>query len=157
MTAQAKELLIYDGKEYGMCAEPLSNYFYKINKSPDFQCESSACWRGYVGTWYIDDNKLYLSSIDGRLKDGSTVTIQSIFPDQCGSVFAEWFSGKIRLVDGELLHYVHMGYSSIYERDILLEIKEGIIVDKNIKQNSALDKPSEEPMPKWLLEQFLEF
>ena len=31
-------------------------------------------------------------------------------------IFAEWVNGIIRIPQGELLEYVHMGFHSIYEK-----------------------------------------
>ena len=51
MTAQAREKLIYNGQEYHLATEPLSPYLEK-NKIK-FVAPSTACWRGYYGSWTI--------------------------------------------------------------------------------------------------------
>jgi hypothetical protein len=41
-----------------------------------------ACRRGYVGTWEIVDDKLFLIDLKGRTKDIEEITIDFISPDQ---------------------------------------------------------------------------
>lgn len=135
MTAQFGERLFYDGKCCSMCDTPLGLYFHLSGSRPNFYSESTACWRGYVGTWEIIDNRLYLTDIDATLEDGTVVTLASIFPDYPNRVFAHWYSGDIRIPQGKLLEYVHAGYASRYERDLFLYISKGVITSTEIKIN----------------------
>lgn len=45
-------------------------------------------------------------------------------------VFADWFTGTLRIPQGEMLHYVHMGYGSVYEGEMHIKI-EKVIVTKS--------------------------
>ena len=56
--------------------------------------------------------------------------IGEVFPGATAPIFAEWFSGKIFLIAGELLQYVHMPYASTYETEVVLEIQNGKVVDQ---------------------------
>ena len=38
---------------------------------------------------------------------------------------------------GDLVEYVHMGYASVYERDLLISIEQGVVVDTQVRVNSA--------------------
>ena len=58
MTAQIREKLKYNGKIYHLAAEPL--YPYLVEHKIKFVSSSTACWRGYVGSWLIEDDHLYL-------------------------------------------------------------------------------------------------
>jgi hypothetical protein len=65
MTAQSHEKLIYKGKEMSMASEPLG-YYLKQNKVPiSLYSINTACWRGYYGKWKIEDDKLYLTHLEG--------------------------------------------------------------------------------------------
>ena len=139
MTAQFSEALKYEGQEVSMCTQPLGDYFEFGGERPDFEINCTALWRGYIGTWEIIDNRLYLVGIDGKLKDGSEVTLKSIFPGFPDRVFAHWYTGELRIPDGKILEYVHMGYGSIYERDLLLTIEKGVLIDTNVRQNGISD------------------
>jgi hypothetical protein len=99
---------------------------------------STANWRGYVGTWEIQEDRLYLISLngtaelDGKYKD---VTLKDLFPDFPSGVFAHWYSGTLRCPRGGRLKYVHMGYGSSYEEDLMIELKKGVVVKSWIVNN----------------------
>ena len=42
-------------------------------------------------------------------------------------VFADWFTGVIRVPMGEMLEYVHMDYFSVFEEDMFLEFSKGFL------------------------------
>lgn len=52
-----------------------------------------------------------------------------------GPIFADWFSRDIRIPLGELLEYVHNGYSSTYEKDMFLEFQNGVLVNCTLEDN----------------------
>ena len=55
-------------------------------------------------------------------------------------VFAHWFTGELRCPQGEQLEYIHMGYSSTYEYDLLMEFKQGVLVKKYARHNKPPEK-----------------
>jgi hypothetical protein len=139
MTAQLPEILWWHGKCYEMCSEPLNAYFRQHgNQQVEFGMSSTSCWRGYIGTWEIRSNKLYLVSLSGLTKNGENVSIESIFPMETGPIFAGWFTGRIRLPDGRVKKYVHMGYDTIYERDMFLSLHCGVLMSVETIENSLL-------------------
>jgi hypothetical protein len=109
MTAQISEKLIFEGQQLAMCTNPLSLYFAMGGDGPDFEYNCTALWRGYVGTWEIFDGRLYLIELHGTLEGGGEASVGTIFPDYPDRVFAHWYSGTIRIPQGKLLNYVHMG------------------------------------------------
>jgi hypothetical protein len=115
MTHQFGEILIHEGESLTMYSLPL-NDFLKTRPDLSFSMISTACWRGYFGTWEIKDNKLYLVSLSANIGDDERVGIDFIFPDQ-EEVYADWFNGEIRLPTGDRLEYHHMGFASIFEKD----------------------------------------
>ena len=127
MTAQFREQLTYKGEQYSMATEPLSEYLEKNNI--EFVFSSTACWRGYIGSWSIENDRLYLTDLKATIENYEEVGIEYLFPDS-QKVFDEWFSGEIRIPYGELLEYIHMGYDSIYEKELFLTIKDGVVVDQ---------------------------
>ena len=85
---------------------------------------STACWRKYIGTWEIKEGRLYLINILGHLKlDGEE------------PLFADWFTGELKIPQGELLQYAHAGFGSVYEQEILIKIEQGSVIDTKIKDN----------------------
>jgi hypothetical protein len=131
MTAQVSEKLIYKGQELNLCAEPLHTYLETIRGDLKFVAYSSANWRGYVGTWCIEDERLYLAKLNGTVREGEferPIELGYLFPDYPDGVFAHWFTGELRCVQGGLLKYVHMGYSSTYEKDLFIRIQNGVVL-----------------------------
>ena len=124
-----------------MCDQPLSTYFARIDSYPEFESNCTALWRGYVGTWEILDGRLYLIGLVATMKDGSPANLATLFPDYPSRVFAHWYSGEIRVPRGKLLKYVHQGYGSTYEEDLLIAIQKGVVVSTNVRRNGTSDTP----------------
>lgn len=134
-----------------MAQEPLRSYLEKRNIN--FPSPHTACWRGYTGSWEISDEKLWLKSIDahayyiGEYRSAPIIetdnALESVFSTR-SPVFAEWFSGKLRIPLGETLQYVHMGYGSLYEKDLFIAVEKGIVVgEQTIDYRGEYNKLSE--------------
>jgi hypothetical protein len=137
MTAQIAENLIYQGNTVAMCTQPLDSYFGLSGLRWQFQSDCTALWRGYVGTWEIVDGRLYLIELHGALKDGTQASVATFFPDFPDRVFAHWYSGAIHIPQGKLLKYVHMGYDSIHERDLFLDVERGVVAATRVRHNGT--------------------
>ncbi len=137
MTAQINEILILSGKKYSMCSCPLQLYL-NLSKIPKkICCSKTSLWRGYVGTWEIIDERLYLIELQGNFVDGSFVNLEALFPGYPDRVFAHWYSGLLRIPLGQMLKYEHMGFGSIYESNLRIRIEKGVIIDKYEIANNA--------------------
>lgn len=132
-TAQYPDKIIYNGKEYRLHSNPLESYFEKNpGKRPSGGLQSSALWRGYVATFEIRDNQLYVKDIEIEIRDTTTKefkaiwksVLKEVFPDQ-KNIKVDWLTGLLVIPYGKLVNYVHMGYGSTYENYILLEIDKG--------------------------------
>ncbi|WP_026370248.1 hypothetical protein [Kallotenue papyrolyticum] len=134
MTAQIGERLILDGQAVEMMfCPPLPAGHPRIieldeetaqHDTEDTILFSTACWRGYRGTWEIRDGQLWLIDLRGRLR------LQGETP-----LLADWFSGTLRVPRGALLHYVHMGFGSIFEEELHLRIEQGRVIDSRVIDN----------------------
>jgi hypothetical protein len=140
MTIQAKDNLLFEGQVVSIGTLPLNDYFTKANISPDFHVFNTGCWRGYIGTWAIKDERLYLIHISATLKTGEMVNLETIFPGYPERVFAHWFSGIIQIPMGRnldinfLIGGLGMG---IYERDMLLILEKGVVIKRQLRQNAV--------------------
>jgi hypothetical protein len=141
MTAQYSEELIYRGEMIQMCSEPLAMYFVLAGVKPEFQFTCTALWRGYVGTWEVIDDRLYMTGLTGQLQDGTEANLATVFPNFTERVFAHWFSDKVRIPKGKLLKYVHMGYASEYEEDLFLTFKKGVVTKTELIVNGEAMNP----------------
>jgi len=142
MTAQFAERLQYQGDNVAMCTNPLSDYFAMGGINPRFESNCTALWRGYVGSWVIVDNRLYLIGLTGTLEDGTEASLATIFPAFPDRVFAHWYSGTIRIPQGKQLKYVHMGYGSTFERDLFLDIERGVVIATRVQNNGVAESES---------------
>jgi len=136
VTAQLPEHLHYEGQVHSMCTEPLGGYFSLLEVEPPFQWTNTGLWRGYVGTWEILEGRLYLIKLKGLMKGGAQATVASVFPDFPTRVFAHWYSGVLRVPQGQLLNYVHMGYGNTFEEDLLIEVECGVVQGTSIRKNN---------------------
>jgi len=156
MTAQIKERLYIDDIEYGIATEPLQPYINNLNYKLKFLIDTTACWRGYIGEWQLIEDKLFLKAINGiiynEIDEAEVVDINYLFPNQ-DKVFANWYTGIIRVPDGNIIKHVHGGYLTQHERDLFLKFKKGNLIDFDYKDNS-LEKPIRETFLKRLLEKF---
>ncbi len=132
MTAQAHEILIIDGETTSMMfCPPLPHNHPRIIavdekdvKEEDSYVFSTACWRGYIGTWEIKDGRFYLKDLRGIFK---------LLGDE--PILADWFSGVLRVPRGERLQYVHMGFGSVYEEELHIKIEKGMVTASRVIDN----------------------
>lgn len=136
MTAQSTDTLIYRGKKLALCAELLREYFGITGRETPFSAPNTACWRGYVGQWIICNDRLYITALCGWLEDYTQVDLSYLFPEYPNKAFAHWVNGEIKATRGKLLEYVHGGYESIYEEEMLFNIERGIIKSLIVKKNN---------------------
>lgn len=134
MTIQAGDILSYSGEKTTIATEPLKSYL-ETRSDVGFIYKSTALVRGYIGTWEIKSKKLYLVSLVGFIDNNEKVDLNYLFPNKT-EVFADWFSGDIRIPEGELLEKINLGYTSVFEKDRILTIKEGILISETVKNNT---------------------
>jgi hypothetical protein len=133
MTAQYSEKLIYKGTQHNLCSLPLKCFLENTGATVRFHSPNSALGRGYVGTWAIEADRLYLTSLQGHVyQDGKEreVGLDALFPDYPKGIFAHWFTGELRCPSGALLRYTHRGFNSVTENDLFLRVQRGVVVEE---------------------------
>jgi hypothetical protein len=133
-TAQAPDLIIYQGKEYALETNPMEAYFSKYpDKKPKTEVMSTGLWRGYIATFEFQDKSLVLKDIKIRsaanlgnadYESSWKSAIKQVVP-KGETLKIDWFSGILVLSYGDIVNYVHMGYGSTYSNYILLSVKNG--------------------------------
>lgn len=136
MSAQTPEELIFEGEKHQMFTEPLEDYREQGGKLPEFVFSMTCLSRRYVGTWEIVNDSLYLIAIHAELASGEAADLEALFPGCGATVFADWYSGTIRLPQGKVLKREYIGYCDVYERDLLLEFEKGVLKTRNTRTNS---------------------
>jgi hypothetical protein len=150
--AQYPEKLRVDGKEEQLMATPLEDFWNAQHPRPESLSQTSwACWRGYIGTWEIIDNKLCLLRIerheiwpkdDTFAEQAIEIPLHPLLGSD-GPVSADWFSGVLRVARGEVLTQVNTGYASVYEEDLFLVIDHGKVTSRRLVKNDPLTITSE--------------
>ena len=158
MTAQFRESIKIDGKIYSLITEPLEFLIAKEfngNKEgfpdgyPTLYPSCTACWRGYIGHWIIDDDQLWLEDMRGSdVEESDKIYVEvaqyqlklldwrkTLFDHQKGNIKAEWFTGELVIEMGKLIEYIHMGYSSQYEKYMIINTKKGNVINKKTLSN----------------------
>ncbi len=135
MTSSIQEILLVQGMPMGMEVQPLDSYFELSGEPSPFVAPNGDNWRGYVGMWTLEDNKLYLIELNGFGKD-RPLNMNSLFPNQ-GRVFAEWFSGEIKIASGvdHFILSIFYDVDSDFQLDWYLIIKNGIVVSTRILED----------------------
>jgi len=143
LTHQTPDLLIIESDTVGIFSNPLEAIFNNDYQRPDDifgdDCSTTDCWRGYIGLWELSRDSLFLTDILSCCSEKSlgenelTELTQGRFQD--GRAFADWVSHKILIPIGERLFYQHMGYNSVYEKEVHLDFLNGILVNTDTLNN----------------------
>ena len=95
-----------------------------------------------MGEWDIQDGRLYLIKLSGTLEGDKPASLETFFPGYPDRVFAHWYSGQVRLPMGQQLEYVHGGYASTYEQDLLIDFDQGVVTQSTLRHNSLPAQPN---------------
>lgn len=134
MTAQIRDTIIYNSQEYSLATEPLRSYLEA--KGIEYPSTSTGNYRGYIASWEVIDNKLYLTHIKIPEFLSEMDSEANLFPGE-EKTFAEWYTGRLRIPYGELLEYVHQGYGSVYEKELYLRFLNGNLLGEDEKDNRS--------------------
>ena len=141
MTAQVPDYITYKNKEYALFENPLLPFL--IENSIQFSSTSTANYRGYIANWEIRESdegrKLFLTRLQANLPPKEKFSLDDLFANCEDGVFADWYSGSLKCPFGRQLEYVHAGYASVYEFELLFEIEKGLVIHQETKINN-LDK-----------------
>ncbi len=138
-TAQFSELIDCNGTTEKMFSVPLESYFSHENPKPETFTKNlcTACWRGYVGKWKIEDGYLYLVSLhECCAQNPKGFPLDRINPEWKAPVRATWYTGTLRIVQGRIIKYTHMGFQSKYERDLYIQIEDGKVAGEKVIDNT---------------------
>jgi hypothetical protein len=110
-----------------------------------FEVSCTALWRGYVGHWKIDENRLFLLKLHGRLLTGAEATIANVFPSMNAPVFANWFNGELWIEHGPVIGQLDSVYLNVHEETIILNVRAGEIVGtRTVRNEVPVDEVDEE-------------
>lgn len=147
-TNQAGDRLIYQGKEYPSSTY-LESYFDKNpGKRPIRGLVSTALWRGYIATYEIKDNELYVKEINIEVFNTATAdsydtkwidVVAEVFPDT-NERKATWMSELLVLRHRELTNDGEIDYESIPKNYTLLVFENGKLKKEMQMKRDAYEK-----------------
>lgn len=141
-TGQYGDKLIINLDTVWINSNPLEDYFEKKGSrkigEEELYSNCTALWRGYVATWKLEANKLFLIRIQTDYCGDNPIDIDISKEFGTAKVFAKWVNQIITRPKGEVLQYVHMGYMSIYEEEIFYSFKNGKLI--GTKKNTYLER-----------------
>lgn len=144
-TGQIPDRLIYNNDTLSIFANPLeqlSNIDSLRKKlfTDNNEHWNTACWRGYQAEWTVIDNQLYLTAIFScnYYEDKIKSDLQQLFGEKYidGKVKADWVTAKVLSPQGKQLYYVHSGYESLYEKEVIFEFVNGQLKGTETYDNS---------------------
>jgi hypothetical protein len=133
MTIQEKDSIIIKGEKHCLYTYPLKSYWTRKNPMPVFKYPKTSCWRGYIATWEISDNSLYLIDVIFKTATGE-VGLNYIFPHNTGKIKADWYTGELQIPIGDPVHS-DPSWDTIYDYDWFLSIKKGNVISQRYKAN----------------------
>lgn len=139
MTAQCPDTIHFEGKPCELYDLPLDAYFEQTGIDPRFQSPHTGLWRGYIATWEIHDDRLYLIALKSQLPDGRNGKLRDLFPAFPKRVFAHWYHGELRMPQGKEVGYVHAGFGCIHESMVRLTTRKGRVVGRCVEPMLAAD------------------
>ena len=133
MTGQVYEKVLYEGRNLLLACENvlltshprIVEVTHEEAVASNSHCFTTACWRGFVGEWEIKDGRLMLNRVTGKYRLVGSAPL-----------FAQWFSGELRIPTGPMIEYVHGGYMSKFASEMFLQIENGVVTNTRNEQNA---------------------
>ena len=113
-------------------ASPWNSTYGPGNPRPKFRAPNTATGRGYIATWEIDRDVLYLKAIRAWT-DQREVGLGDLFPGRKGPVAATWFTGKLRVPQGKILKPAVP--HPIFRKYLMITVEKGRVVSQELIDN----------------------
>jgi hypothetical protein len=133
MCIQVKDSILIKGEKYYLYTTPLDSYWSKRNPKPQIRPTKSTCWRGYIATWEIVKDNLYLVDIIFHAHDGG-FGLDYLFPNNTGKIKADWYTGEVKIPIGNKLYQEFME-DPVYDSDWFISIEHGNVLSQRYLAN----------------------
>ena len=145
VTAQVGDSIKLDGSWHTLWSLPLEVLFGRSSIKPFPEVFSTANQRGYRAAWDIVGNELYLVGFEGQFDQyqdpnaliAPGIRVKDILSSSKWPIFADWYSGSLRIPQGEVLQYVHYSFATVTAADFFIDVQDGIVVGRRIVDNRA--------------------
>jgi hypothetical protein len=145
MTIQSEEKIIINDKQYVLLSQPLEPFLKLLDKNLKLIPFGSHCWRGYMGTWTIINNVLYLTHLKIQYDKKDEEKLTPLLLDE---VFyqATWYSGVLRVPFGK--PYERTGYEyPLHEKEMIFTVENGLITNHEIIENDEPVYDEDDELP----------
>ena len=177
-TGQSGDVILLEGEKWVLMAKPIGYDSLLCRRMDDFLPEnvsrSTGNYSGYTAFWEIRDGYLCLQRVEADVYDEvskkeyrrvyEVKELQPLFVAYCqaGEIQARWFSGELRAGKGNVVRYVHDGFSRNMETEQVLTVRNGKVLKTQTYHNYRraglnLMKAQEEIMCRFPWEQFPEY
>jgi hypothetical protein len=166
-TGQAGDRIVLGNDTLQLLAAPFEKILQQRNISPndlwgDNFDSNTACWRSYIATWKIENQKLYLVEIapcnyfDYTDKKYPIINLEKLFPDICehGKIFASWVNEELLIAVGQMLYYESNAFDRIYSKETGLFFREGVL-EKTVDYDNSKTHLSPYSQNEILLREFI--
>ena len=130
-TRQVRDTLIMGNVKYAINQAPLgqldSLHYFSLKEQVGFDLVFSWNFRGYVATWRVGGNKLYLDTLKTGSDKADFKDVLKEFKDSSCGIFASWFSGTLICGTGPVLCASGNGWDDLNETEVELIIKSGVV------------------------------
>lgn len=146
MTRQCPERILIAGKPGLLFSDPLASIMVSRGRDHTFcHWTSTACWRGYIGTWEIVGGRLWLVTLctgdchqETPLSDAEYRRLLCILEAKRLPAPADRFSGRLRIPVGGLFWTSATGWCDQYEGLRVVTMHAGVTVRDRLVDTRAI-------------------
>ena len=154
-TGQTSDIIYIDGARWELLGRPVgadSVLYHDLRAVlPSNRSINTANWDGFIGCWSIRHDVLYLDSVlchkydhDAQKEVGFSIptdTLINVFKKHVTEegIKADWFTGDIRVAQGKMIYYEHMGFARNYEEEQTISIDKGRVIGTKVFHNYVID------------------
>jgi hypothetical protein len=133
MCIQIKDSITIKGIKYSLYTTPLDSYWTKRNPKPGIRVVRTSCRRGYIATWELSDNCLYIINMI-FYAPGKDRGLDYVFPFNTRKIMADWFTGELQIPIGDELDSAVI-WDTVFDSDWFIKVKRGKVKSQRYKAN----------------------
>ncbi|WP_319590606.1 hypothetical protein [uncultured Draconibacterium sp.] len=132
MAIQQKDRIYLDGELFELLSTPLKAFFKAHPDIPAFRGKMPECRKGYMASWRIRNNVLYLT---GFQQVSPTVVINPRDVLTSPKMVADWYDGTLRIpIDSDVQN--SEGNGDPHETELHIAIQRGVVYNHEIVQKN---------------------
>ena len=147
-TPQILDKIIIEKDTFFLYNSPLAKVSNLIEKDTNFinrRILTTANKRGYVATWELVENQIYLIKISDSPNGKLEADFQTIFENQYFNqkIKASWINEEIIAHSKYPMQGYRIGFSNVFEQEIILKVENGKLISTEKLNNTWAKKPND--------------